>query len=105
VWKDDQIKGLTRLLTLIESQVRQGLRQQSKRLTGLYTGQATRATDRPTGKKILQTFARAQITLTRLVVGAQTVWHITTLSELHEQVLRYLRLPVTLYAGLVNNSS
>jgi hypothetical protein len=24
---------------------------------------------------------------------------------LHEQVLRYLRLPVTLYATLINNSS
>ena len=65
VWKDDQIKGLTRLLTLglrlltlIESQVRQGL----------YAGQATRETDRPTGKRILQAFARAQITLTGVVI-------------------------------------
>jgi transposase len=112
VWKDDQIKGLTRLLTLglrlltlIESQVRQGLRQAGKQLTGLYAGQATRETDRPTGKRILQAFARAQITLTRVVVDCQTVWHITALSELHMQILHYLRLPVTLYAALINNSS
>ena len=112
VWKDDQIKGLTRLLTLalriltlIETQVRQGLGQENKRLTGLYAGQAQRQTARPTGKRILQAFARAQITLTGLVVNAQTEWHITALSELHEQVLRYLRLPVTLYAALINNSS
>jgi len=112
VWKDDQIKGLTRLLTLalrllilIETQVRQGLRQEHKRLAGLYAGQATRETDRPTGKRILQAFARAQITLTRIEVDARTEWHITPLSELHEQVLRYLRLPVTLYAALVNNFS
>ncbi len=112
VWKDDQIKGLTRLLTLalrlltlIESQVRQGLQCEGKRLKGVYAGQATRETDRPTGKRILQAFARAQITLTRLVVDHQTTWHITALSELHEQVLRYLRLPTTLYTALVNNSS
>ena len=112
VWKDDQIKGLTRLLTLglrlvtlIESQVRQGLHQAGKRLRGLYAGQATRETDRPTGKRILQAFARAQITLTRVVADHQTTWYITALSELHMQVLHYLRLPVTLYTALVNNSS
>jgi transposase len=112
VWKDDQIKGLTRLLTLalrlltlIETQVRQGLRQAHQRLAGLYAGQAKRETDSPTGKRILQMFARAQITLTRIVVDTQTQWHITALSELHEQVLRYLRLPATLYAALINNSS
>lgn len=112
VWKDDQIKGLTRLLTLalrlltlIESQVRQGLQREGKRLKGLYTGQATRETERPTGQRILQAFARAQITLTRMVVDTQTIWHLTALSELHAQVLRYLRLPTTLYAALVNNSS
>jgi len=112
VWKDDQIKGLTRLLTLalrlltlIESQVRQGLGQAGQRLTGLYEGQTTRATDRPTGKRILQAFARAQITVTRVVVATQAVWHITALSDLHEQVLCYLRLPATLYAALINNSS
>jgi transposase len=112
VWKDDQIKGLTRLLTLalriltlIETQVRQGLSQENKRLTGLYAGQAQRQTACPTGKRILQAFARAQITLTGLVVNAQTEWHITALSELHEQVLRYLRLPATLYAALINHSS
>ncbi|MCX7841418.1 MAG: transposase, partial [Anaerolineae bacterium] len=112
VWKDDQIKGLTRLLTLalrlltlIESQVRQGLQREGKRLKGVYAGQATRETERPTGKRILQLFARAQITLTRLVVDRQSVWHITALSKQHEQVLRYLRLPTTLYAALVNNSS
>jgi hypothetical protein len=94
-----------RLLTLIESQVRQGLQREGKRLKGLYTGQATRETERPTGQRILQAFARAQITLTRMVVDTQTIWHLTALSELHAQVLRYLRLSTTLYAALVNNSS
>jgi len=46
-----------------------------------------------------------QITLTRLVVDTQTEWHLTALSELHAQVLRYLHLPATLYTALINNSS
>jgi len=76
--KDDQIKGLTRLLTLalrlltlIASPARQDLHPAGQRLTGLYAGQATRETDRPTGKRILQAFARAQITFTPAVVEAQ----------------------------------
>lgn len=112
VWQDDQIKGLTRLLTLalrlltlVETQVRHGLQQASQRLSGLYPGQPNRQTEQPTGKRILQAFGRAQLTLTRLVINAQVHWHITELSELHKQLLRYLRLPETLYTALLNNSS
>jgi transposase len=55
VRRDDQIIGLTRLLTLalrrltlIESQVRRGLAQAGEVLSGLYEGQPRRTTDRPT---------------------------------------------------------
>ncbi len=85
--------------------MRQGLRQEGKRLVGLDAGQAKRETDRPTGKRILHAFARAQITLTRVVLNEQAIWHLTALSEVHELVLRYVRLPVTLYTALINNSS
>jgi transposase len=64
VWKDDQVKGLVRLLTLalrlltlIESQVRRGLAEEQATLTGLYEGQPSRSTDRPTGKRLLKAFA------------------------------------------------
>jgi transposase len=112
VWQDDQIKGLTRLLTLalrlltlIETQVRHALQQANQRLSGLYPGQPNRQTERPTGKRILQAFSRAQLTLTRLVINTQVHWHITERSELHKQLLRYLRLPETLYTAILNNSS
>jgi transposase len=112
VWQDDQIKGLTRLLTLalrlltlVETQVRHSLRQASQRLSGLYLGQPNRQTEQPTGKRILQAFSRAQLTLTRVVINAQVQWHLTELSELHKQLLRYLRLPETLYTAIFNNSS
>jgi transposase len=112
VWRDDQIKGLTRLLTLalrlltlIETQVRRGLEQAGEAVAGLYEGQPTRPTNRPTGKRLLKAFARAEITLTEVRVNASRYWHLTPLSPLHEQLLRYLRLPASLYTALAYNSS
>ncbi len=107
VWKDDQIKGLARLLTLalrlltlIETRVRRGLAKEQAALTGLYEGQPRRTTDRPTGKRILKAFARAKITLTHAQSEVGTTWHVTPLSPLHVQILRYLRLPISLYTDL-----
>jgi transposase len=107
VWKDDQIKGLVRLLTLalrlltlIESQVRRGLAKEQATLTGLYEGQPSRSTDRPTGKRILKAFARAKITLLRVELDSGVEWHVTPLTPLHRQILRYLRLPLSLYTDL-----
>jgi transposase len=107
VWRDDQIKGLVRLLTLalrlltlIETQVRQGLAQGQAVLSGLYEGQPTRTTDRPTGKRILKAFARAKITLTKVLLDSGQTSHITPLSDLHRQILAYLQLPLSLYTDL-----
>lgn len=112
VWKDDQIKGLTRLLTLalrlltlLETQVRRGLEQAQEAIAGLYEGQPTRTTDHPTGKRLLKAFARAEITLTEVRMGAARSWHLTPLSSLHQQLLRYLRLPASLYTALAYHSS
>lgn len=112
VWKDDQIKGLTRLLTLalrlltlLEMQVRRGLEQAGEAIAGLYEGQPTRTTDRPTGKRLLKAFARAEITLTEVRVEAGRYRYLTPLSPLHQQLLRYLCLPASLYTALAYNSS
>ena len=107
VWKDDQVKGLVRLLTLalrlltlIETQVRRGLAEDQTVLAGLYEGQPSRTTTRPTGKRILKAFARAKIALTRVELPDETHWHITPLLPLHKQILKYLRLPLSLYTDL-----
>jgi transposase len=112
VWKEDQIRGLTRLLTLalrvltwLETQVRRGLTHAHEAIAGLDEGQPTRTTDRPTGKRILNAFARAQITLTHAHVGAVAFWHRTPLAPLHEHRLRHLHLPASLYTALAHNSS
>jgi len=107
VWKDDQVKGLVRLLTLalrvltlIETQVRKGLAKDQTALAGLYEGQPNRTTTRPTGKRILRAFARAKIALTRVELPDEMHWHITPLLPLHKQILKYLHLPMSLYTEL-----
>lgn len=112
VRRDDQIIGLTRLLTLalrlltrIESQVRRGPARAGQSLSGLYEGQPRRATDRPTGVRLLKAFARAEITLTRMEMGHGVMGHITPLSGLLEQILAYLGLSASLYRRLAENSS
>ena len=112
VWKAGPIRGLTRLLTLalrlvtlLETQVRRGLEQTQECVAGLYEGSPTHTTKRPTGTRILQAFARAQITLTHVRMGRRTFWSLTPLSPLHEQLLRHLHLPMSLYTALGLNSS
>src|SRR5262249_37916078 len=112
VWKAEQITGLTRLLplalrllTLLETQVRRGLGQAQESVAGLYEGSPTRTTERPTGTRILQAFARAQITLTHARMGRDTFWYLTPLSPLHAQLLRHVYLPTSLYTALAHNSS
>ncbi|MBI3942472.1 MAG: transposase, partial [Chloroflexi bacterium] len=103
--------GLTRLLTLgvrlstwIELQVRRGLAQAGVVLSGLYQGQPKRTEQRPTAVRLLQAFTRAQITLTRIQLGAQQVWHLTPLPDHLLPILTYLGLPVSLYLNLTENS-
>lgn len=112
VWKAEQSKGLTRLLTLalrlvtlVETQVRRGLAQTQDAMAGLYEGSPTRATERPTGTRLWHAVARAQITLTHVRMGRRTFWSLTPLSPLHEQLLRHLHLPPSLYTALADNSS
>jgi transposase len=112
VWKEEQRTGMThlltlalRVLTLLETQVRRGLEHTQEVVAGLYEGQPTRTTSRPTGQRILHAFARAQLTLTRTEGGTATCWHLTPLSPLHEQLLRHLGLPPALYTALADNAS
>lgn len=107
VTRDDQIIGLThlltlalRVLTLITSRVRQSLAARGETLHGLFEGQPSRQTDRPTGRRLLGAFYRAEITLTRIRGPDGTRWHVSPLSELHQTILRHLDLSDTIYTEL-----
>jgi transposase len=107
VHNDDQIIGLTRLLTLatraesiLEWEVERGLKSEEKVMKGLYAGQPQKATPTPTAMALLEAISRSETTLTEMESEGQTIWHLTPLPELLLDVLRYLHLPLTLYTGL-----
>jgi transposase len=111
VHRDDQVRGLThlltlalRVLTLFEVLVRRGQEQESKDLAGLYPGQAKRTTDRPTAQRVLEAIARTGVTLIREVGAEGCCWHLTALPVLVERVLGYLGLSDEVYNRLVINS-
>ena len=111
VHRDDQVQGLThlvtlalRVLTLFEVLVRRGQEQSGEKLQGLYPGQPKRTTDRPTAKRVLEAIAWAEITLTQVESGNGRRWHLTALPVLVKRVLGYLGLSEEVYTRLVINS-
>jgi transposase len=111
VRRDDQIQGLTHLVTLalrvlilFEILVRRGQQDSGEKLKGLYPGQAKRVTDTPTAKRVLEAISRAEITLTQMDHRGEVRWHLTPLPELVKRVLGYLGLSEAVYIRLVMNS-
>jgi transposase len=112
VRRDDQIQGLTHLVTLamrvlmlFEVLVRRGQKESGEPLEGLYPGQAKRVTDRPTAKRVLEAICRTEITLTQVESGGEVRWHLKTLPTLVKRVLAYLGLSEAVYTRLVINSN
>ena len=112
VHRDDQIQGLTHLVTLalqvlllFEVLVRRGQEDSGEKLKGLYPGLPKRVTERPTGKRVLEAISRARITLTQVTSGDGSRWHLKALPDLLKRVLAYLGLSEEVYTGLVINSS
>ncbi len=111
VHRDDQVRGLThlltlalRVLTLFEVLVRRGQDQSGEELQGLYPGQEKRSTDRPTAKRVLEAVARTGVTVTRVRSSEGSCWHLTALPVLVKRVLGYLGLSEEVYTQLVINS-
>jgi transposase len=111
VHRDDQVRGLTHLLTLalraltlFEVLVRRGQAQDGQDLAGLYPGQAKRTTDRPTAQRVLTAIAGLGLTLSRVGSDEGCRWHLTTLPVLVKRVLGYLGLSDEVYTRLVINS-
>lgn len=107
---DEQIVGLTRLLTLalriltlIQVKVRHNLNQLGEELAGLYEGQANRTTSQPTAQRLLKTVAKQEITLTLVVIGDQKIWHLTPLPALLMKILQLVDLPPSVYTRLVSS--
>jgi len=107
--REDHALGLTRIvsiaaraLALIEFEVRRSLQAQQQPLAGLYAGQATRQTERPTSERLLKAFASVQITTVQSESPPQRL--LTPLTPLQHMILALLKCPPDLYARLAEPS-
>lgn len=108
VRRDEQIKGLVRLLslcvrllTLIEIVVRRNLTQCGEKLSGLYEGNPKRQTEKPTATRLLKAFG--QVSRVRLPMENQNISYLTPLSLLQKKILSLLELSEA-YEVLFHNS-
>ena len=107
VQRDDHAVGLIRLLTLalramvlMEFLARQKLAQQNATLSGIYAGNPTRDTARPTAERLLGTFK--EITLTTICLPNSCFQkYLTPLLPVQETILALLDIPTTVYTDLV----
>ncbi len=91
-----------RVLTLLEGVVRRKLADTGEKLKGLYAGNPTRATDRPTTELMLRAFKYVSLSL--VTMEQQTHVHLSPLSDLQQMILHLLELPLETYTRLESNS-
>jgi len=103
--REDHTRGLVRLLTLalrlltlVEFVVRRNLQAHHDTLIGLYPGNPTHVTARPTTERLLQAFQNVTLTFVRM--PHQTIKHVTPLSALQIRILSLLDLPTSIYTNL-----
>jgi transposase len=109
VQRDDHRVGLVRLLTialrvltLLESVVRQNLEKQKREISGLYAGNPKRRTHQPTAERLLEAFSEVTLTIVRTPGFLQR--HITALSSLQQDILALSGLTPVIYLQLTDDS-
>jgi transposase len=108
VQRDDQVAGLTnllslavRFLTLIEFVVRRNIKRNQEKLTGLIENNPKKGIDNPTAERLLKQFDNIFLTIVHL--PDQIVRHVTPLTDLQLRILELLGLSVDTYARLADN--
>ena len=108
VKRDDQVVGLTnllslavRFLTLIEFVVRRKLKQNQEKLAGLIANNPKKGIDNPTTERLLKLFDN--ITLTIVQLPSQTIRHLPALTAVQTRILELLGLSANVYTRLADN--
>ena len=108
--REDHATGLVRLLTialrvltLVEFVVRRQLAATGSTLAGLYAGQPTRTTTRPTAERLLAAFR--EVTLTIIELPRRVIRHLTPLTTLQQRILELLDCVPTIYTRLTSDFS
>jgi transposase len=92
-----------RVLTLLEWQVREKLREGGEKLKGAYPGQAGRQTSRPSAEMLLGAFKG--ISLTVVEAAGEVSAHMTPLTPLQKRLLALWELPSDLFHRLTLHCS
>ena len=107
VTRDDQIEGLTylltlgvRVLTVMEFVLRQSLQNDHTHLTGWHPENGKKLTDTPTAERILKAFPDVSLTILKTVAGEDILRWLTPLSALQQAILHRLGLATSLYRQL-----
>jgi transposase len=112
VTRDDQIAGLTylltlgvRVLTVMEFVLRRSLQHEQAHLPGLHPGNGRKMTNTPTAERILQAFPAVSLTILQTATGEEIRRWLTPLSALQQAILYRLGLAPSLYRQLeIQNS-
>ena len=104
---DDQLEGLTYLLTLgvrvvtvMEFVLRQSLHNDQAKLPGLHLENRKKMTNTPTAERLLTAFSDVSLTILRTDAGEDLLRRLTPLSALQQDILRRLGLGTDLYRQL-----
>jgi len=107
VKRNDQIEGLTylltlgvRVLTIMEFVLRRSLQHAQAKLPGLHPENKQKMTDKPTGERILQAFSPVSLTIIQHTTGEEILRRLTPLSGLQEEILQWLGLGTSPYRRL-----
>lgn len=107
VSQDDQIQGLTYLLTLgvrvlavMEFTLRRSLETDQAHLAGLHPENHRKCTDKPTAERVLKAFAQVSLTLMKDREGREICRWLTPMSSVQQDILQRLGLEASLYQQL-----
>ena len=107
VKRDDQIEGLTylltlgiRVLTVMEFVLRRSLQNDQVKLPGLHPENRQKHTDTPTAERLLKAFADVSLIMLKTIAGEDLLCQLTPLSEVQREILQRLGLRVSLYQQL-----
>lgn len=107
VKREDQIEGLTYLLTLgvrvlsvMEFTLRRSLAQDQAALPGLHPENRLKWTAKPTAERILKAFSRVTLTIIQDRAGREIGRWLTPLSSVQQEIVQRLGLDASVYAQL-----
>lgn len=107
VTRNDQIAGLTYLLTLgvrvlivLEFVLRRSLQTAQAKLPGLHQENKQKRTDKPTAERLLKAFSDVSLTIIKNTAGEEILRRMTPLSGVQEAILQRLGLGTHLYRQL-----